>query len=334
MLVGDARDALDEPAVDACAELHRRAVRAHRDEVAGRDAAAVGVAARQRDLAARAAGTGARARARPGGPRRAACSAAGGASRRSGLPVAACAWGARLPGGRRSLVRRARPGSAACSPSCASAGRRRSRSESSSKTTAGCGESSTPKRAASFDSHASSSGTGGITARRSRWTRPSRFIDVPSRSSAAVAGRTRSAQPTASEWNIVIAITASALLGERPDAGRAGRLVAGHDEQADRLGIGPRRSSAAAAHASETPRGVRGRGQVERGAAGLVRRSRARARPLRAVRRRRRRGPTRRALPARTRGAACRARARREELAKRVGRAAGRRRHRARARRP
>ena len=41
------------------------------------------------------------------------------------------------------------------------------------------------------------SGTGAITARRRRCTRPSRFATVPSRSSADVAGSTTSAQPTA-----------------------------------------------------------------------------------------------------------------------------------------
>src|SRR4029078_11151835 len=50
VLVGGARDALDERAVDAGAQLDRGAVRANRDEVSGRDAAPAGVTARERDL--------------------------------------------------------------------------------------------------------------------------------------------------------------------------------------------------------------------------------------------------------------------------------------------
>ena len=38
------------------------------------------------------------------------------------------------------------------------------------------------QKSGAASSHASSSGTGGMTVRRSRWTRPSRFTYVPSRS--------------------------------------------------------------------------------------------------------------------------------------------------------
>ena len=83
MLLGDAGDALDELAVDPRAELHRGAVRAKRDDVAGCRSRAARRPSPTGRPRARAAGTGARAHARPDGRRRAAGSAAAGASRRS-----------------------------------------------------------------------------------------------------------------------------------------------------------------------------------------------------------------------------------------------------------
>ena len=51
MLVGDAHDARDELAVDACPQFDGGAVRADGDEVAGRDRTAFGVVRRQLELA-------------------------------------------------------------------------------------------------------------------------------------------------------------------------------------------------------------------------------------------------------------------------------------------
>ena len=83
-------------------------------------------------------------------------------------------------------------------------------------------------------------------------------------------GSTRSAQPTASAWYMVIARTALGSLGERPDAGGGCGLVAG-DERAAPIGLGlgallvrrrrPRLGD---------PAGVRRRRQVEGAAAGLA----------------------------------------------------------------
>ena len=75
MLVGDARDAFDQLAVDACAELDRSSVRPHEDLVAARDSERLGVARRTARRRDRAAGTRARARARRQGRRTAADSA-------------------------------------------------------------------------------------------------------------------------------------------------------------------------------------------------------------------------------------------------------------------
>ena len=91
---------------------------------------------------------------------------------------------------------------------------------------------------------------------------------MPSRSSAAVAGSTRSAQPTASDVEHRDRDHGVGALGEVAHGGVRGRLVAGDDEQPDRLvrdlvlvgGAGPR-----VGH----PARVRRRGEVERGAVGL-----------------------------------------------------------------
>ncbi len=75
MGVGDAGDALDEPAVDPGPERHARAVRPDDDHVAGADAAAVGVRAGELDLGVGPLELRARARARPAGPENSECAA-------------------------------------------------------------------------------------------------------------------------------------------------------------------------------------------------------------------------------------------------------------------
>ena len=150
-------------------------------------------------------------------------------------------------------------------------------------------------------------GRAAITARRRRCRRPSRFIaSRRARASPSPAGRGRPSRRRAT-WNIVIAITCVGPLGERADARVGRRLVAGDDEQPDRPRArlvlvrrgGPRLGDAAP---------VRRRGKVERARSRACPRSRARARPRRAARRRRRPGPTRSGPRARRHAAACRAR--------------------------
>ncbi len=131
------------------------------------------------------------------------------------------------------------------------------------------GESSTSKRAASFASQASSSGTGGVTARRRRWTRPSRFIEVPSRSSDAVAGSTRSAQPVASDVEHRDREHAVGLLRQRAHA-RVGRgVVARDDQEPDSLALDLVLVGRGRPGLGDPARVRRGR-EVERGAAGLA----------------------------------------------------------------
>ena len=112
-------------------------------------------------------------------------------------------------------------------------------------------------------------GTGGITARRSRCTRPSRLTTCRRARGSACPGRTRSAQPTASPWNIVIAITCSACSASARTAGSD--AASSPETISSPIGSGFASSpSAAAAQASATPRpfGVAGRWKAR--AAGLA----------------------------------------------------------------
>ena len=292
VLLGDARDALDELAVDARAELDRGAVRAERDEVAARDPAPVGVAPPRARPRARGAGTGARGRARPGARRRAAGSAGAGA-----CPTK---WSARRvgPAARRRLrrglgrdVRRARGQRRALAERRRGRGRRRSGRRAPrtrppraarAPTSKRCGELREPgelvghgrRHGAAQALHAALEVHRGALALERRGRRAAR--GRPSRS--------------ASDGNIVIATHALGPLGERAHARVGRRLVAGDDEEPDPLGLdlvlvrrrGPRLGDAA---------------RVRRRAGGGTRRSRAsprsraRARPRRGARRRRRPGP-------------------------------------------
>ena len=207
---------------------------------------------RRRPARARApgAGTAVRVRARLAGRRRAGGNARGAARRGCGLRRRAVGrvWARAVPERvpRTAFSPAAPAWSLAVAPS-------KQRAEISSKRTDACGETSTSKRPASFATQASSSGTGGTTARRSRCSRPSTLSSVPSRSSAAVAGRTRSAQPPASPWNIVTAITASARSASARTLGEA--AASSPTTRSRPIGSGSdSSSSAAAAQAVATPR--------------------------------------------------------------------------------
>ena len=145
---------------------------------------------------------------------------------------------------------------------------------------------------------------------------------MPSRSSAAVAGSTRSAQPTASVVEHRDRDHGIGVLGERTHAGVGGRLVAGHDEQADPLALQPRPRR----RPRPTPRRRRARSAARAGGTRRSRacpRSRAHVPPPRGVRRRRRRGPTRSSdRPVRRTEPLPERAARRDERRERVGRAA------------
>ncbi len=204
------------------------------------------------------------ARARPRGPRRAACSAGVGVgpciSTGSGVVAAAGATYACLAG------------SGACRPRSSSVRSRNSPARSSAKTPAAWAGTSTSKRAASFEIHASSSGHGGSTARRRRWTRPSRFMEVPSRSSAAVDGQDQVGPAAGELVEHREHDHAVRLLGEHAHVGVRRGLVAGDDEELDRLrvglvGVGRDRPAERDPVAGWTPR------EMERAAAGLLRES-------------------------------------------------------------
>ena len=92
---------------------------------------------------------------------------------------------------------------------------------------------------------------------------------MPSRSSAAVAGRIRSAQPAASSWNIVSDEHAVRPLGERAYVGVRRGLVARDDEELDRLRVRLVRVGRDGPAERDAARVGRAR-EVERAAAGLV----------------------------------------------------------------
>ena len=266
---------------------------------------------RQRDLARRAAGTGARGHARPAAPRRAAGSAAAGACPTKWSPSAAVRLRRRLgvvAGAGRDVRRRVRA-AAPARRGPRGRGRRRSDRRAPRRRPPRAARASTSKRLGELREPGELVGHG----RRHRAAEP---LDAPlevHRRPLALERRGRRAargrpSRSASEWNIVIAITASALLGERADARVGGRLVAGDDEEPDRPRARPRPRRPPQAHASRDAARVRRRGEVERGAAGL----RLEAERVRGL------GEARAAAPARARpdqdrplglrAAACRAR--------------------------
>ena len=277
-------------AVDARAQLDRGAVRADVDGVAGRDRAAL---ARRRP----------RARSRP--PGRWNCELGDALDRRPGeeRPVAdaacssprKCSPAAAASGGGRGSAPASAPRTASRGQRGALADvaerrrRRRQRRRARRRRPTACGESSTSKRSASFAIQASSSGHGRDHG-AAQALQAAFEVDVACRRArgSSSPGRTRSAQPTASPWNIVIAITRSALLGERAHAGSAAASSPETIEQADRLRIRlvarrrPRAQASATPRRSASPAGGTRRSRA-------CRRSRARARPRRAARRRRRR---------------------------------------------
>ena len=182
MLVGDPGGAGGERAADSRTKCEARAVRADADLVAGRDLAALRVVVGELDLrlGPLELQLGDALDGRTGEERPVALEAQraeevlrrlslGGAGRARTAAGSGATYGARS-------------GSGARSPTAPNGIPPKQRSDSSSKTIAACGESSTSKRSASFAIQASSSGTGGITARRRRWTRPSRLTNEPSRS--------------------------------------------------------------------------------------------------------------------------------------------------------
>ena len=126
-------------------------------------------------------------------------------------------------------------------------------------------------------------GRAGATVRRRRCARPSRLTSVPSRSRLLVPGSTRSAQPTASPWNIVTAITASARSASARTAGSA----AASSPETIRRPIGCGSVARRRRRRRPTPRRRRGRSASR---AGRRRRSRH-GRAVRARSRARRRGP-------------------------------------------
>ena len=270
MLVGDAGDARDELAVDARPQLDGGAVRADDDGVARRDRrAASASAADELELGRRALERElADALDERAGEERPVADEPELAEevlvrrlRRPRRAVVAAGSGAvvRRPRGQRA-VRRSAP----------SRRRRRSRARRARRRR--------PRRAARARRRSARRASRSRRARRApARSRPGAAAAGAPRGSAAcrraraalVAGRTRSAQPTASPWNIVIAITFSARSASARTRGVGGGLVAGDDQQADRLGVrvvlvggrGPGRRDAAA---------VRGRREVEGAAAGLA----------------------------------------------------------------
>ena len=310
VLVGDARDACDERAVDACAQLDRGAVRPDDDRVAGGDRPRVAASAAESSTSAGGRWNASSPTRSTNGPgeERAVADAAGARRGSARRRPASAAGGLRLGGGSGCLVRRRVPASGAVpfSSRAVDAAEDDARTARRTRPTA-CGESSTSNRSASFAIQASSSGTGAITARRSRCRRPSRFSE---RAVALERARRRQHEVGPADGEAVEHRDRDhvlGVLGERAH-GRIGRgLVAGDDQQPDRLRGSPR------PRRRLRPRRRRRHGRSASPAGGRRRcracpRSRARARPRRDVRRRRRRCPTRRGSPARTRGAARRAR--------------------------
>ena len=157
MLLVRAHRAVDELPVDARAHAHCGPVRADDDVLAVRDVAHLGVVGRELDLGV--------------GPLELELLDALDDRAREERAIAQELERASVCGRRRRRV-----SDTAIGPLAVRSG------SSPSASCRACGSIVRPKRSPSFASHATSSGAGGITVRRTRCARPSRLTIVPSRS--------------------------------------------------------------------------------------------------------------------------------------------------------